>query len=1254
MTSINIITFNLRGLKLDDIRRLTNFLDQHKIDIALFQETHIQSHTEARMFHEALTSHHHATWRTFWHNDHSKQHARGISTWVRTSREQREDIQIIENSIQKRAGGRLLLLTVQWSGHRIRLGNVYMPTASTANYWEQRKLIVQQLAIQTHRAFVCAGDWNMVEDAQKDTTSKVRQHNLNERNTVKFFQATLGAVLEEPHKVDLQEKGVFTHLQNTIHGQVRSRLDRFYMSADVTRYVHKMTRTLETHNYGLRSDHKPVCLELLGKTPYQPKPSPPQHMRAVKLSAKFDRDMLEQARREFRQRIGQLHEGIWTSEEIRNSIPDQQRYTQILQDYPKIKQALTRVWEKYSGKTLQRKRQALQEAHGQHHHSLEKECLQELEQCQQANQTSSKLCIPNDHMDRLAGNLLRKPKQLSQIGMLVDPASGFQHTTPQGIANCMIKTITAVSKARPGSLPHQQELLDLITPEERQIFPQHCDDSAIIQPEEVLKAFRRVRQSCPGDDGLKIEHYRKFKNWMAPALAELFTAMLHMDTMPKGFHDSTIRAIPKPGNPCNPQNYRPISLTNVDYRIFGFILKERMITSLQHLIPDTQTAFLPGRQSAQNIWILQALQQRLEQEDKQAIHAVCDFRKAYDTISRPFLLQVCMQLKMPAYMQRWIGMLLRQTRGRVFVNNCFSDYQYFEAGLRQGCPASPALYLLIGFMLSKLVESTDMGISLKSPFAIKTDANTPQQPDDKICLLQYADDSKLVLQPDQLPTFNEVMGRFALATGQHLNQEKTHLLPIGKVGRQRFPTRIHGYKVTSEAKVLGVTLRSGNKPPTYDWKAKMASLTRQTAIIQRMTGLSTFAKYDLFNKFVVSQILYAAEFINMPDHIEAGIQQLARQLLPLGATCWTKEGQQCKAQYGGLGLMPIKEHIAARRAKWTIKLILQGTSTLWTRLLWNTVYVHRRRARSSKSKEISVAASLLTNPPPLPNLLMPSRHLTEIDECSIQDIIEAMLQGRKASLDPSPHWILGSRRVCSISAYSVKEGTKMLMTNGDNPRQWIQPIERQASFVYDLCNMRPTIGMLARCKRQWWKARLPNKWKEPAWHATMKSYMVDHVNEGARKTCACGHRHADTLHHCRDCAIATHIYGLLQPENIFPHTSSHFQQLLFNIWTNAAPPDFPHYIWTIISLITIYAIDIGRRTAYRLKNHPRTKQATSNQRIVTKAQGEAEAFFWNTLGTSKATFPHGQEDTPNLPFLEWDHQASVWRLKKPTRWMLRT
>ena len=62
----------------------------------------------------------------------------------------------------------------------------------------------------------------------------------------------------------------------------------------------------------------------------------------------------------------------------------------------------------------------------------------------------------------------------------------------------------------------------------------------------------------------------------------------------------------------------------------------------------------------------------------------------------------------------------------------------------------------------------------------------------------------------------------------------------------------------------------------------MMRLRQQTTKIQKMTGLSTFAKYDLFNKFVISQILYAAEFINLTNHIEEGIQKLAKELLPPG------------------------------------------------------------------------------------------------------------------------------------------------------------------------------------------------------------------------------------------------------------------------------------------------------------------------------------------------------------------------------------
>jgi hypothetical protein len=52
-----------------------------------------------------------------------------------------------------------------------------------------------------------------------------------------------------------------------------------------------------------------------------------------------------------------------------------------------------------------------------------------------------------------------------------------------------------------------------------------------------------------------------------------------------------------------------------------------------------------------------------------------------------------------------------------------------------------------------------------------------------------------------------------------------------------------------------------------------------------------------------------------------------------------------------------------------------------------------------------------------------------------------------------------------------------------------------------------------------------------------------------------------------------------------------------------------------------------------LKYHPQTGQPMSSTRIIQKAQQEAEAFFWKTLGDRKATFPREKKIRRNCPFL---------------------
>ena len=116
--------------------------------------------------------------------------------------------------------------------------------------------------------------------------------------------------------------------------------------------------------------------------------------------------------------------------------------------------------------------------------------------------------------------------------------------------------------------------------------------------------------------------------------------MIYTGGAPANFFDAIIRPIPKAEASPDPKKYKPITQLNVDCRIFTFVLKNRLTLPMSKLIPETQTAFLPGRHSAPKIWIQDAVAHLLAQENKWALVGLCDFPKAYDTIDRGFLLQI--------------------------------------------------------------------------------------------------------------------------------------------------------------------------------------------------------------------------------------------------------------------------------------------------------------------------------------------------------------------------------------------------------------------------------------------------------------------------------------------------------------------------------------------------------------------------------------------------------------------------------------
>ncbi|GKV29210.1 hypothetical protein SLEP1_g38156 [Rubroshorea leprosula] len=326
----------------------------------------------------------------------------------------------------------------------------------------------------------------------------------------------------------------------------------------------------------------------------------------------------------------------------------------------------------------------------------------------------------------------------------------------------------------------------------------------------------------PGPDGFNFKFIKTMWEDLKPDIVGFIQEFHEQGRLVRGSNSSFIVLIPKVENPQRIEEFRPISLIGVMYKIVAKLLANRLRKVLDGVIGEQQMAFIEGRQLMDGVVIANEVIDEAKKKKMESFLFKVDFEKAFDKVCWEFIDYMLSRLGFNIIWRGWIQECLQSSMISVLINGSPTRQFRVGKGLRQGDPLSPFLFLIVaeglnGLMSSAVEKELYKGVRIGNGATI-------------VSHLQFADDTIFFGEAteDNIRVVKCIMRIFEMASGLKINFGKSQLMgvEVDNDWKDRMACILCCKKGKFPFKYLGVPI-GGNHRRLAMWQPLLRSFTRK-------------------------------------------------------------------------------------------------------------------------------------------------------------------------------------------------------------------------------------------------------------------------------------------------------------------------------------------------------------------------------------------------------------------------------------------